>query len=131
MLTRTSFKHRLSTLAMAGLLALAGSASATSRQGTVTDLIVHRNAAARVGITGATTGTRPACHNSGYPAHYAFSIADDRGKALFAALQAAQLAGKQVILNGTGSNDCTTLTYGNPQGSINIETLDTLILFTN
>jgi hypothetical protein len=128
MLNRSLFKRLTSVLAAVGVLAVAGSVSASNRMGTITELTIGTNTTARVAVTGTTSGPRPTCHNTD-PAHatfYAFSVADSKGKALFAALQAAQLAGKRVTVHGDSAT-CTDVV----STTLKLETLTLLQVWTN
>ncbi len=67
-----------------------------------------------VKANGAVEGSKPTCStNTNY--NFAFNGSTDEGKAMYSAILAAQSAGKEIYLNGSGS--CSTDLY---------ETLETL-----
>ncbi len=121
----TLIKKSLASLSLVAT-ALTGLPSASASgvdHSTIVDLTIDGAQYARVALKTAPTGARPACHNAYFTNHYAFDISTAKGKALFSALQAAQLSGKAVTIYGTTT--CTDLGGGNV-----IETLATLALWT-
>ena len=114
----------LSLLAVGLLGSRPADASGTDRA-LLVDLTIEGTQHARVALSVAPNFavTRPSCHNAGFATHYAFDTSTAKGKTLFSALQAAQLAGKFVTI--TGANSCTNI------GSVTLETVASLTVWTN
>ena len=108
-------------LVAAAICGFAPTASATVGNGTLLEVVIESGTSfARVRLSGAAIGGRPACHNAAYTTHYGFDISTPKGKALLSTATAAMLAGKTVSLGGVGT--CTNL------GNVSLETLASLIV---
>ena len=119
-------KSSLATLTLVATTLTGAPAARASavESSTVVDLTIEGTQSARVALsTPVESKGRPTCHVAAYFSHYAFDISTAKGKALFSALQAAQLSGKKVSI--VGQFACTDLGNG-----VVIETLGTLTLWT-
>jgi hypothetical protein len=121
-LRQSLLRHLFSACTLAGVLGLASAASASSATNTIFDITIEGTNHARVFLAGSAIGGRPACHSSAYPSHYQWDISTSKGRAMLAALQGAQLAGKRVFL--AGATTCTT-------ALATIETLTSVTVWTN
>jgi hypothetical protein len=80
-------------------------------------------------------GTRPACHNSSQgPNSYGWDISTNKGRAMLSLAQAAQLAGKNLSVNGASQpGTCTNVNAGSPTNptTVNIETAIDFVVYTS
>ena len=123
MISKFISKTLRAVVAAGAIATLAPAASASEALGrTVLEVTMEGTQFARVSVSGAAIGGRPACHAAAFTVHYAFDISTSKGKAMLTALQSAVLSGKKV--NVTGGSTCTST------GLNTIETLQILTLWS-
>jgi hypothetical protein len=104
MIGKTLKRSALLAALSVGLSVTAGATNAGGGTGAIELLEVTGANFVVVNVTG-NMGARPTCHNSGYPASFAFDITSAKGRALLEVLLGAYAIHRRVTVHGAGS--CT------------------------